>query len=234
MIILHEHKLIFIKTTKTAGTSIEVFLSQLSKDEDVVTPVYPIEINHVPKNFRGFFNPLNEIIEEQSLKRFLGTTRSFIFRKRFLNHMSASKVKNRVTKDVWDNYQKFAVERNPWDKVVSWYNMVKKRNGLNLSFSDFIRTYPLPVDHLKYMDVNANEIIIDRIVRYECLNDDLAEIFNSKGISFDTLKVKAKSENKCIGKHYSQYYESEEDIKFIANIYKKEIELFDYEFEDKR
>ena len=38
MIISHKHKFIFIKTRKTAGTSIELFLSRFCGPEDIITP----------------------------------------------------------------------------------------------------------------------------------------------------------------------------------------------------
>jgi hypothetical protein len=39
MIISHEHKFIFLKTKKTAGTSIELAVSQLCGPDDVITPL---------------------------------------------------------------------------------------------------------------------------------------------------------------------------------------------------
>ena len=39
VIVSHKHKLIFIKTQKTAGTSIEVALSSLCGPDDIITPV---------------------------------------------------------------------------------------------------------------------------------------------------------------------------------------------------
>lgn len=234
MIILHKYKLIFIKTTKTAGTSVEVFLSQFAEKNDIVTPIIPPEEGHKPKNYKGYFNPIGEILEERHPRRALGSIKASITKELFFNHMGGIKVKNRIPKEIWNSYYKFAVERNPWDKAVSWYNMVKKRKNLTISFSEFIRKFSLPKDINKYMDVNKHNIILDKIVQYETLNKELKEIFNSKGIEFDSLSVRAKGENKKIQKHYSEYYKNDEDIQIVFDIYKQEIELFDYKFEDTR
>jgi hypothetical protein len=39
MILSHEHKFIFLRTKKTAGTSIELALSDLCGPDDIITPL---------------------------------------------------------------------------------------------------------------------------------------------------------------------------------------------------
>ena len=55
MIISHKFKFIFIKTLKTAGTSIEISLSKYCSEYDILTPIFSKDIKHKPKNFMNGF-----------------------------------------------------------------------------------------------------------------------------------------------------------------------------------
>ena len=53
--------------------------------------------------------------------------------------MSAMKSKI-ILQYIFNSYFKFCVVRNPYDKkMVSLHNMRKNRDGINVSFNDFVR-----------------------------------------------------------------------------------------------
>ncbi|MEO0408567.1 MAG: hypothetical protein AAF289_14565, partial [Cyanobacteria bacterium P01_A01_bin.135] len=108
MIISHQHKFIFVKTKKTAGTSLEVFLSQHCGPVDVVTPIYPRVEPHEARNYQGGFNPLPELAMRLRHRHPLKPTlRDYQAGKAFYNHLPAATIRCRVPRQVWNQYFKF-------------------------------------------------------------------------------------------------------------------------------
>lgn len=228
MIISHKYKFIFIKTTKTAGTSIEVFLSQHCGPNDVVTPIYPQVEPHVARNFAGYFNPIPELYLSRG-KGFRRIIRDLINRTKFRNHLPAVNVKSRVPREVWDNYFKFCVERNPWDKTLSDYYMRKYRKGGQLSFDEYFAKKHYCFNYPIYTDYQ-NNVLVDRIVKYENLLNELGEIFDLLGIPFNgSLGVNAKSEYRLDRRPYQEVY-TESQKAIVQTVFDTEIRLHKYQF----
>jgi len=94
MIVSHKYKFIFIKTRKTAGTSIEVDLNRMLGPEDIATPIFPVIQGHTPQNYE--------------FKKYFG-----VVNRKFKNHMSASDVRKLLGDEIWKEYFVFCVEREP-------------------------------------------------------------------------------------------------------------------------
>ncbi len=220
MIISHKHKFIFIKTVKTAGTSLEVFLSQHCGPDDVLTPFDPPIEGHQPRNDEGFANPVSEFLRipfaSRSARRCLRARRD-----RFYNHMPAWLVRLRVPPAVWNGYFKFCVERNPWDKVLSHYHMHAYRLG----------GAKFPINYPRYTNPSGSRIIVDRVVRYENLTNELGDIFARLNVPFEgDLGVRKKGHFRTDRTPYQLVF-TPKQRQMVERVFAREIQLHGYRFE---
>lgn len=228
MIISHKYKFIFIKTCKTAGSSIEVALSKFCSSKDVITGS---NLEEEMKRKLGYRTTQNIIIPKSCFgfhdwRRFLykGTRPSYN------RHGSARQIKKYIGEEIWNSYFKFCVERNPWDRMISLYyfcNKEEPRRGISkfLDSKVALRLQRLGID---LYSING-KIVVDKICFYENLEEDLEEVRLRLGIPEKLTLPNAKSSFRKDRRSYREILTKEEAEK-IKELNSKEIALFGYEF----
>ena len=225
MIISHKYKYIFVKTEKTAGTSIEIALSEFCGPDDVVTPISSEDERK--RNELGFVGPQNYYIpfSRYSKRDILD---SIIQRERlkFFNHASASFIKKYVDPEVWNHYYKFCFERNPFDKVVSWYYWLN-RSEPRPSIQQFIESGR--AHNIRGFDLYAlsSRILVDRVYKFEEIDDALLDLTNRVTLPNVPKLPHAKGGYRKDKRSYRDILNGrEKDL--ISKAFAREIAYFDY------
>lgn len=226
MIVSHKHRFIFIKTQKTAGTSLEIALSAICGPDDIITAISPDDEGQRQKlTGKG---PQNDQIPftKYSLKDW---GRLLLKRKkaRYYNHMPARVLKKLLRQEIWDSYFKFCFVRNPWDRMVSFYSWKKELEGSE-TFEDFV--HGPEARRLKGLSMYTENgrLLVDKIYRYEQLGESLDDIASRLKITELILPTyKAKETDRPA---YKTFYNSS-SREAVAKQFAGEIELFPYGFE---
>ncbi len=228
MIISHKYKFIFINTFNTAGTSLELYYSKFASIKDVLSPVFPDEPNHTPRNYLGLIHPFRESKKYNfSLKSRL---KEFLLLRRFYSHMPAYLIKERIPRNIWNSYMKFCIERNPWDKSVSHFHMMKYVNQQEMVFNYYLYNSQLCHNYPLYADPFTQEVLVDLVIAYDRLNEELYALFSELGVPIsNSLEIFSDPNLRTNGKPYQDYY-SERTKEFIREKFKDEIDFMGFEF----
>lgn len=229
MIISHRHRYIFLKTGKTAGTSIEIALSKFCGPEDVITPIAKQdEQQRAALGYRGAQNHFIGLSQYsmQDWGRFLATGK----RARFYNHISAKEVIARVGSRIWSEYYKFCFERNPWDRVISHYYW-RYQQEPRPPIGALIDSPDLDVLTTRGFDIYTvdGKTAVDRVCLYENLDKELEEVAERLGLPERLVLPRAKGGARKDRRHYSDML-SRSDEQKISKRFAREITLFGYRF----
>lgn len=223
---------IFVHIPKAAGRSVEMyFMNRLNLDRE------------------------NEAHREQMLLNDNGDPARGTEK---LSHLSAAEYVScdHISQQDFDRYYKFSFVRNPWSRLVSEY---RYRNFLShKSFKDFVMNklpkpswddkfrHVMPQTEMLYSD--EGQLLVDFVGKFETLQQDFDQVCEQLGFSESRLphinssdkksrelRRKARNilhRNKESGLHtYTEFYD-EETRDFVAQLYRTDIENFDYSFND--
>ena len=228
MIVSHKHRFIFLKSHKTGGTSLELALSRICGEDDIITPLH--EQHERERNEIGGLGPRNTDVpiyrhrlEDWNL------IRQGRGRRAFWEHVNAMEVRAWLPRSIWRNYHKVAVERNPWDRAISLYWWRLRDHNDRPSMLEFIQTVEQrAISNLGFYAIDG-EVVVDHVLRYEQLADELARM--CKRIGFDgTIELPhAKSSSRKDRRPYQEVLGPEER-EVIAERCSREIDLLGYEF----
>lgn len=234
MIISHTHKFLFMKSVKTAGTSVEAALSQFCRGDDIVTPLNDFSFN---RDETG-----------AAVHRAMNAETLCWWNREIGQHVDALTMKSNLPEVVWRSYYKFSIARNPWDRMVSLFAWLTRNDPSNRPHKRFYHRLGFPFDEMRatrrlfseFVQRNAEtndrfyvidgELCVDFVIRYESLSEDVDAVCHRVGIPQPKLP-RLKSGIRPGTYHYSKYYD-EETKTLVADLHQNDIRLFGYEFEE--
>lgn len=203
MILSRSRNFIFVKTRKTGGTSVEIALSAFCGEEDIVTLITPIDETLRLEKGRAFRNCLSDPALERQYETLLRESdppvrkipREVKDAQVFYNHMPLSEILERSGVR-GEDFFRFTIERHPYDKAVSYANfhMGYRAYARGGALSVGLEEIPAEIDRLiesgKLSEKIRNHELyclggrvgVDRILRYERLGEEFAEMLETIGV----------------------------------------------------
>ena len=181
MLASFEHNFLFIKTRKTAGTSLEIELSRHCGAADIVTPIGPederfrIEEGVYPRNYSDDPNleeNYREILRSRNIEAALNFLTSHKAHLLYYSHMSAGEIRDRIDRRFWDRARKISIDRHPYEKVVSqaYFRKARYKRFEARTMDDI---FEVVIAEGRYRNVDlysiGGEIVADFLLRFEQL-----------------------------------------------------------------
>jgi len=225
LLVSHLKKFIFLKTFKTASTSVEIYLERYCRSP------------HMAGVDEATF-PRDEIVTAEGI---IGARMPDPHGKTWFNHMPASRVRELLGESIWNDYFKCCVVRNPFDQVVSywWFKYVPmmRVQMANATFTDvrhafnawLINTDDLPIDrHIYTID---GKTCVDMILKYEKLLADLKLLCERLEIPFEPNRLGTYKDKFRARREPFWLYFTEETQRKVEEYFEPELRTFGYGIE---
>jgi hypothetical protein len=222
MIVSRCNRLIFVKTRKTAGTSVEIALSRTAGSQDIVT-----RLTKEDESVRAAFGGLGPQNERIPLARWRGRELMMLRWRNgpvYYNHMPARHVR-RILPSEWNDYFTFAIVRNPWEIVASAYHW--RHPNLDITLSEFIASDRLARLSSWSIIADRSGLIVDEVMRFERLSDDLERVSARTHLDPSSLP---HTKGRTQPRHHYRELMTPVDRDRVARAFHHEITEFGYEF----
>lgn len=213
VLVSHKYRFIYIKNLKVAGTSVETYFGQYC--------IPPDEKYNISEKTNEYINDYG-IIGARTLKQSNYTE--------WYNHITASKIKELLKPNIFNNYMKFCIVRNPWDVAVSKYYWRKTKKTFYNYIIDLDKTNFKGFKKNWDIYTIENKPICDFYIKFENLHNDINSLCLQLGISdFSIDKLPNYKSNIRPKDNYRDYYNTQTK-NIIYKHFQSEIEYFNYIF----
>lgn len=215
----HRARFVFLKTHKTASTSVEAALEPLC----------------APDGARTGDHMRDESVSEAGA---IGARGKAVETATWRNHMSARAVRRLTGPRVWRDYAKITTVRNPYDRMVSMFLSrlePEERERIAGARFDEVRREFARWLRGRWRSNNLNKLTlrrvycIDHVVYFESLGDDFAELAAALGLPSAELP-RFKTDRRLREEPWRDYYD-DETRRLVARGSAFELAFFGYDFE---
>lgn len=140
-----------------------------------------------------------------------------------------------------NSYYKWTIVRNPWERDLSLYNMMKGQiKYRHLSFKQFLKEviqYHLELEHPDFKNLvfrnqieyitKDNHVAVNDIIRYENINQGWERVCNKINKPFEKLRHLRKATKLTIDQYYDQ-----ESIDLVAKMRAEDIKFLNYDYSE--
>jgi hypothetical protein len=205
-------------------------MSKFCGEDDIITPITPAD--EVIRRNRGYRGPQNYLAPLSDYE--WGDYKKLLLlrgkKKRYYNHIPAAEVKDHVGDTVWNNYFKFCFERNPWDRLISYY-FWKNQSEPRPTISEFLESGAPNI--LKKRGFRCytidGQVAVDKVCLFERLEEELESIRVRLNLPEKLDLPRAKSSFRKDKRSLREIL-SDGEGKKIGELFSEEIALFGYEY----
>ena len=229
MIVNHEYRFIFLKTRKTAGSSLEVALSQFCGPDDIITGLLPSE--EELKREMGFRTAQNFLPPLRRYTTWDWMRLALRWRRQHLSaHTLAVNARRYLGKRIWNSYFKFSFERNPFDKAISRYYFSTPEKG-RPPIEEYLETVDTELLSSWPVYTIDDELVVDFMGRFENLKDDIEDVRLRIGLPKPLELLRLKGGTRRDKRHYSEVLSPRARAR-IEEVCAREMEAFSYHWEE--